>query len=103
MTELEIILSSGVAGGLLSQLGAKLIDKFVRDKRADKSIDIANIDAVLEVNNKLIEQFKEIIDDLRQEICMRYSCDLRLSGNKYFNLKNIIENGSKKNESKGSR
>lgn len=106
MSEFEIISLSAIGGGFVTQIGSRLIDYFFRDKRADKGADIANVGAILDVNDKLIEQFKEIIDDLRQEICMRYSCDLRLSGNEYLNLKNVIKNGNKKDnnvESKGGK
>lgn len=82
MTELEIILSSGVAGGLLSQLGVKLIDKFIRDKRIDTANDIANLSARLDFQSKIIERLEATVTKLEDLVCYHDDCNMRINSNK---------------------
>ncbi len=99
VSELEIILGSGVIGGVLSQIGSKLIDKFVRTPKETsehRHDEIANIDAILDVNNKMIEQLRSIIEDLKKEVCFRSPCDIRLSGNDFLDLKSKLSQAKKK-------
>jgi len=99
MSELEIILSSGVIGGVLSQVGGKLIDKFIRtpkESTEQQHDEIANIDAILDVNNKMIEQLRGIIEELKKEVCFRSPCDIRLSGNDFLDSKSKLSHAKKK-------
>lgn len=98
MSELEIILSSGVIGGVLSQVGGKLIDKFIRtpkESTEQQHDEIANIDAILDVNNKMIEQLRGIIEELKKEVCFRSPCDIRLSGNDFLDIKRKLSTVNK--------
>ena len=98
MSELEIILSSGVIGGVLSQIGGKLIDKFIRtpkESSEQQHNEIANIDAILDVNNKMIKQLRDIIEELKKEVCFRSPCDIRLSGNDFLDIKRKLSTVNK--------
>lgn len=98
MSELEIILSSGVIGGVLSQIGGKLIDKFIRtpkESSEQQHDEIANIDAILDVNNKMIKQLRDIIEELKKEVCFRSPCDIRLSGNDFLDIKRKLSTVNK--------
>lgn len=98
MSELEIILSSGVIGGVLSQIGGKLIDKFIhtpKESSEQQHNEIANIDAILDVNNKMIKQLRDIIEELKKEVCFRSPCDIRLSGNDFLDIKRKLSQAKK--------
>jgi hypothetical protein len=98
MSELEIILSSGVIGGVLSQIGGKLIDKFIhtpKESSEQQHNEIANIDAILDVNNKMIKQLRDIIEELKKEVCFRSPCDIRLSGNDFLDIKRKLSTVNK--------
>ena len=99
MSELEIILRSGVIGGVLSEIGGKLIDKFIRtpkESSEQQHDEIANIDAILDVNNKMIKQLRDIIEELKKEVCFRSPCDIRLSGNDFLDSKSKLSHAKKK-------
>ena len=98
MSELEIILSSGVIGGVLSQIGGKLIDKFIhtpKESSEQQHNEIANIDAILDVNNKMIKQLRDIIEELKKEVCFRSPSDIRLSGNDFLDIKRKLSTVNK--------
>lgn len=84
----EVIVGSGVAGGVLSQLGGKLIDKFIRDKRTDKAADIANLSSRLDFQERIIERLEATVARLEDLACYHDNCAIRLNADAYLKRNN---------------
>lgn len=89
MSEFEIISLSAIGGGFISQIGSKLIDKFIRDKRADRGVDIHHLEEQLNLTIKMVNHLNEVVAKLEDLACYHDVCDMRIGTTRKNNIINI--------------
>ena len=89
MGEFEIIISSAISGGLISQIGSKLIDKFIRDKRTDRGSDLHNLEEQLNLTIRMVNHLNEVVAKLEDLACYHDTCEVRINANSKNKIINV--------------